>query len=184
MLRQALAACRRSADSPHSALATQLHELLQLAAPSCCECRHRRSYAAESTITPHPEVNPAPSERVVSLVDGVENLSVKELVWFNKLLQERLGITDAELGIGVPMAQAAPAPVAGADAAAAPAEEAAPEKTEFAVVIEGYEASAKIKIIKEVRALLPGLGLKEGKEMVCTTLRLQCTASCVLKSRR
>lgn len=40
------------------------------------------------------------------------------------------------------------------------------EKTAFDVRLVSYDASIKIKIIKEVRALVPGLGLKEAKELV------------------
>ena len=45
------------------------------------------------------------------------------------------------------------------------AEEAAAVKTAFDVKIEKYDAAAKIKIIKEVRAMTD-LGLKEAKELV------------------
>ena len=38
------------------------------------------------------------------------------------------------------------------------------EQTEFAVKLEGYDAAAKIKVIKEVRAITD-LGLKEAKEL-------------------
>ncbi len=51
---------------------------------------------------------------------------------------------------------------------AAPAAEAAPkeeEKTEFDVKLTGFDAAAKIKVIKEVRAMT-SLGLKEAKELV------------------
>mmetsp|Transcript_1257 Transcript_1257/g.1611 ORF Transcript_1257/g.1611 Transcript_1257/m.1611 type:complete len:236 (+) Transcript_1257:35-742(+) len=44
-------------------------------------------------------------------------------------------------------------------------EEKKDEKTAFDVKLVGYEASSKIKVIKEVRTIL-GLGLKEAKEMV------------------
>lgn len=58
------------------------------------------------------------------------------------------------------------APVAGAGAGpAAVEEEAAPEKTEFTVRLDKFDAGAKIKIIKEVRAIT-GLGLKQAKELV------------------
>jgi hypothetical protein len=61
------------------------------------------------------------------------------------------------------------APAGGAAPAAAPepAAEAAPvvEKTVFTVKLDKYDAAAKIKLIKEVRAIT-GLGLKEAKEMV------------------
>jgi large subunit ribosomal protein L7/L12 len=36
----------------------------------------------------------------------------------------------------------------------------------FDVKLIGYDASIKLKIIKEIRAILPGLGLKEAKELV------------------
>ena len=61
------------------------------------------------------------------------------------------------------------APAAGGQAAAAdaaPAEEEAPkEKTHYDVELTEFDAASKIKLIKEVRALL-GLGLKEAKECV------------------
>ena len=52
------------------------------------------------------------------------------------------------------------APAAGGEAAA-PAE----EKTDFDVKLTGFDDKAKIKVIKEVRALT-GLGLKEAKAAV------------------
>ena len=57
-------------------------------------------------------------------------------------------------------AAAMAAPAAGA---AAPAAE---EKTEFEVVLKEVDASAKIKIIKAVREVVEGLGLKEAKDIV------------------
>jgi ribosomal protein L7/L12 len=118
---------------------------------------------------PDPDGNPEPSANVLKIVDAIEDLSVKEFVWFNKLLQERLGITDADLGIGVPMAMPMAAAPAEAQTGGAAKEEEKKEKTEFDVLIEGYEAPSKIKIIKEVRSMVPGLGLKEGKELVRQT---------------
>lgn len=59
---------------------------------------------------------------------------------------------------GMMPAAAGPAPAA----AAAPVEE---EKTEFDVKLTGFDAAAKIKVIKEVRAMT-SLGLKEAKELV------------------
>ena len=48
---------------------------------------------------------------------------------------------------------------------AAAKEEKKPEKTVFEIKLESYEASAKIKIIKEVRGFTD-LGLKEAKDLV------------------
>jgi ribosomal protein L7/L12 len=36
----------------------------------------------------------------------------------------------------------------------------------FDVKLMGYDSSIKLKVIKEIRAILPGLGLKEAKELV------------------
>jgi large subunit ribosomal protein L7/L12 len=90
-------------------------------------------------------------------------------VWLNRILKDRLGITDADLGIGMAPVAAAAAPAAGEQAAAPEAAQAAEEKKEFTVVIEGYDAAAKIKIIKELRAVVPELGLKEAKALVRTS---------------
>ena len=59
----------------------------------------------------------------------------------------------------------AAAPVAAAGAAA-PAAAAAEEKTEFDVVLTGFDAAKKVAIIKAVREVVPGLGLKEAKDIV------------------
>jgi large subunit ribosomal protein L7/L12 len=61
-------------------------------------------------------------------------------------------------------------PAAGAVAVAAVGPGAAvaekpPEQTEFAVILEGYDAAKKINVIKIVREIT-GLGLKEAKDLV------------------
>ena len=55
--------------------------------------------------------------------------------------------------------------VQGAAGGAAAAEEVAEEKTIFDLKLVGFDAKAKIKVIKEVRSIA-GLGLKEAKELV------------------
>ena len=52
-----------------------------------------------------------------------------------------------------------------ADEAAAAAAAAVPVKTTFDLKLVGFDAAAKIKVIKEIRAIA-NLGLKEAKEMV------------------
>ena len=84
------------------------------------------------------------------LIDAIKELSVLELNDLVKACEEEFGVSAAA---GVVVA------AAGAGAAA---EE---EKTEFDVVLEPVDASAKIKAIKVVREIT-GLGLKEAKEMV------------------
>ena len=50
-------------------------------------------------------------------------------------------------------------------AAAAAEEDAVVEQTSFDVILTAFDASTKIKVIKEVRAVT-SLGLKEAKELV------------------
>lgn len=83
----------------------------------------------------------------------IEKLSVIELAELVKALEEKFGVSAAA-------AVVAGGPVAGA----APAEE-AEEKTEFDVVLKDAGAN-KIKVIKAVREIIPGLGLKEAKDIV------------------
>lgn len=87
------------------------------------------------------------------LLSAIESMTVLELAELVKAMEEKFGVSAA-----APVAVAA-APAAGA---AAPAEE---EKTEFDVILK--EAGAdKIKVIKVVREIVSGLGLKEAKELV------------------
>ena len=90
------------------------------------------------------------SEKITALIEEVKNLSVLELSELVKALEEEFGVSAA--------AMAAPA----ANTAAA---EAAEEKTEFDVVLEGFDAAAKIKVIKIVREVT-GLGLADAKAAV------------------
>ena len=80
------------------------------------------------------------------------NLTVKEVSELADILKEEYGIEPAA---------AAPVAVAGG---AAPAADAADEKTEFTVVLKAAGGSklAVVKLVKE----LTGLGLKEAKELV------------------
>ena len=88
------------------------------------------------------------------LITAIGEMTVLELADLVKALEEKFGVSAA-----APVAVAS-APAAAA--AAAPAE----EKTEFDVVLKGCDASAKLKVIKAVREVGEGLGLKEAKELV------------------
>jgi large subunit ribosomal protein L7/L12 len=92
--------------------------------------------------------------KMEEFVSYIENMTVLELSKLVKTLEERLGVSAA-----APVAVAA-APAAGA-AAAAPAE----EKTEFDVILAGFDAAKKVAVIKEVRGIT-GLGLIEAKAIV------------------
>ena len=79
-------------------------------------------------------------------------MTVLELADLVKALEEKFGVSAA-------------APVAVAAGPAAGAAAAAEEKTEFDVVLTDVGAE-KIKVIKAVREVVSGLGLKEAKELV------------------
>ena len=90
------------------------------------------------------------SEKITALIEEVKGLTVLELSELVHALEDEFGVSAA--------AMAAPA----AGGAAAPAAE---EKTEFDVVLAGFDAAAKIKVIKVVREIT-GLGLADAKAMV------------------
>ena len=90
------------------------------------------------------------SEKITALIEEVKGLTVLELAELVHALEDEFGVSAA--------AMAAPA----AGGAAAPAAE---EKTEFDVVLAGFDAAAKIKVIKVVREIT-GLGLADAKAMV------------------
>ena len=143
----------RASNSGRSIMLAVLRTARRLAPAAARSCRQRRMTA------------PAASEKVEKICDDVCQLNVLELKEFLDLFKERAGLSDADLqggggGGGVVQVAAAAAP-----AAAAPAEAAAEEKEFFDIKLTSFDAKAKIKVIKEVRALT-GLGLKEAKEVV------------------
>jgi large subunit ribosomal protein L7/L12 len=89
------------------------------------------------------------SEKITALIEEVKGLTVLELSELVHALEEEFGVSAAAMA----------APAAGA---AAPAAE---EKTEFDVVLAGFDAAAKIKVIKAVREIT-GQGLAEAKATV------------------
>jgi large subunit ribosomal protein L7/L12 len=87
------------------------------------------------------------------LLDAFKELTLLELSEFVKAFEETFDVTAA-------------APVAVAAAGAAPAAaEAAEEQSEFDVILEGA-GEKKIGVIKVVREIVSGLGLKEAKDLV------------------
>jgi len=90
------------------------------------------------------------------IVDELSGLTVLEVAELVKSLESKWGVSAA-----APVAVAAAGGGGGA-AAAAPAAEA---KTEFDIVLTDSGAN-KIGVIKEVRTVVPGLGLAEAKKLV------------------
>ena len=83
-------------------------------------------------------------------IAAIESMTVLELNDLVKALEEKFGVSAA-----------APVAVAAVAGPAAPAE----EQTEFDVILADA-GSEKIKVIKAVREIVSGLGLKEAKEFV------------------
>ena len=82
------------------------------------------------------------SEKVTAMIEEIKGLTVLELSELVHALEEEFGVSAA--------AMAAPA---------------AEEKTSFDVVLTGFDAAAKIKVIKVVREIT-GQGLAEAKAAV------------------
>jgi large subunit ribosomal protein L7/L12 len=85
------------------------------------------------------------------LIQEVESMTVLDLAGLVKALEDRFGVSASAVA-------AAGAPAAGG----APAVE---EKTEFDVVLAEAGAN-KLNVIKAVREVVAGLGLKEAKDLV------------------
>lgn len=90
---------------------------------------------------------------VEELLETFGNMTLLELSDFVKKFEEKFEVTAA-----------APVAVAAVGGAAAPAE-AAEEQDEFDVILEGA-GDKKIQVIKVVREIVSGLGLKEAKDLV------------------
>jgi large subunit ribosomal protein L7/L12 len=88
------------------------------------------------------------------LLDVFKNMTVLELNDFLKAFEDEFGVTAA-----APVAVAAAMPAGEAPGAAAE------EQDEFDVILLAA-GDKKIQVIKEVRSLVSGLGLKEAKDLV------------------
>ncbi len=97
----------------------------------------------------------AASTKVQELFEALKGLTLLELKQLADMFKEEFGVTAA-----------APVAVAAAPTAAPAAETAAvEEKTEFKVILKAA-GDQKLQVIKAVREVVPGLGLKEAKDLV------------------
>jgi large subunit ribosomal protein L7/L12 len=94
---------------------------------------------------------------LAKIVDDLSKLTVLEAAELAKMLEDKWGVSAAA---PVAFAPGAAAPGA-AGGAAAPAE----EQTEFTVILKSG-GDKKLNVIKEVRSIVSGLGIKEAKELV------------------
>ncbi|MEJ7613755.1 50S ribosomal protein L7/L12 [Fervidibacter sacchari] len=99
----------------------------------------------------------AASTKVQELFEALKGLTLLELKQLVDLFKEEFGVTAA-----APVAVAAPVPAAAPAAEAAAAVE---EKTEFKVILKAV-GDQKLQVIKAIREVVPGLGLKEAKDLV------------------
>ena len=90
-------------------------------------------------------------EQVKEYLSG---LTVLELADLTKELEAAWGVTAS-----------APMMMGGMVAPAAETEK-AEEKTEFNVILKSVAADKRVSVIKEIRNIVPALGLKEAKELV------------------
>lgn len=88
-----------------------------------------------------------------AIAEQLVNLTVKEVSELAGIMKDEYGIEPAAAAVAVA------APGAGGGEG-----EAAPEQTEFDVILNSAGA-AKLKVVKEVKNLL-GVGLKEAKDLV------------------
>lgn len=112
---------------------------------------------------------PPPPEKISKIADEISSLTLLEVADLSNLLGNKLQMKDMPMvfpmmpGMGFSLPGMGGA---GGGAAAPAAEEKKEEKTAFDLKLEaGFDAAAKIKVIKEVRSFTD-LGLKEAKELV------------------
>ena len=92
---------------------------------------------------------------LAKIADQLSALTVLEAAELTKLLEEKWGVSAA-----------APVAVAGVAAAGGDAGGAAAEAKDAFDIVLVNSGDKKINVIKEVRAAVPSLGLKEAKDMV------------------
>ncbi|GMI76940.1 hypothetical protein like AT4G36420 [Hibiscus trionum] len=120
------------------------------------------------TTPPQESAKQAPSEQVSKIVDELSGLTLLEVMDLTEVLRQKLGVKEMPImavmmpgmGFGGAMRGAGKGGAAGAGKG-----EEKEEKTAFDVKLEGFDAAAKIKVIKEVRGFTD-LGLKEAKDLV------------------
>ncbi|KAG8659963.1 50S ribosomal protein L7/L12 [Manihot esculenta] len=110
---------------------------------------------------------PATSDKVAALVDEISQLTLLEISDLTEVLRNKLDIKEMPvMAVMMPgMGFSGVKGVAKGGAGAAAKGEEKVEKTVFDVKLEGFDAAAKIKVIKEVRGFTD-LGLKEAKDLV------------------
>ena len=97
------------------------------------------------------------SAKTDEILESLKTLSLLEASELVKQIEEAFGVSAAASAGAVVMAAPGAAGGGGGDAAE--------EKTEFDVILESFDAAAKIKVLKAVREAT-GLGLADAKGLV------------------
>ncbi|CAN4079459.1 unnamed protein product [Withania somnifera] len=107
------------------------------------------------------------SERVSAIVNEISGLTLLEVSDLGEVLRKKMGIEEMPvMAVMMPGMGFSVGGMKGKGAAAVGKTEEKAEKTVFDLKLEGgFDAGAKIKIIKEVRSFTD-LGLKEAKDLV------------------
>jgi large subunit ribosomal protein L7/L12 len=119
----------------------------------------------EMPILPLPPLDGRAPPHIEKLADDMLNLTMLEMHELINMVQHHFGWTDDELDIFAVDGSVGGGGGGAGAAGQAEAEQVPEEKTSFDLKLESYDEKAKIKVIKEVRAIA-GLGLKEAKELV------------------
>ncbi|KAI8803390.1 60S ribosomal protein L7/L12 [Cladochytrium replicatum] len=107
----------------------------------------------------------ASTEKISQLTEQIAGLTLIETNELVEALKMRLNIQQ----ISMPQVAAAPQVVAAAPAAAPAEAEPAPppkEKNEVKVKLEKIDETAKAKVIREIKTIIPGMNLVEAKKFV------------------
>eukprot|EP00795_Rhopilema_esculentum_P009420 gene9420-17135_t len=144
------------------ASAVQTFDMMHRALRRTPSLSFARSCCAAADAMPLPGKDGQPkvyTGKIQNIVNEISKLTLGEVSDLNSLLKETLNIQDA------PMMSAA------AMMAAPAAQEAEPEpqkeeQTEFTIKLTKFDDGSKIKLIKEIKALLPEMNLVQAKKFV------------------
>eukprot|EP01102_Stenamoeba_stenopodia_P004485 TRINITY_DN14780_c0_g2_i1.p1 TRINITY_DN14780_c0_g2~~TRINITY_DN14780_c0_g2_i1.p1 ORF type:complete len:201 (-),score=58.27 TRINITY_DN14780_c0_g2_i1:126-728(-) len=143
------------------------------ASPLACLNLNKRStrlFASQPQEDENPLLKLEIPEHVNKLADQILGLPAMDAGLLFEAIRRKAGLpADFEKSMSFSAGPGGPAPAAAAQeaAAAAPAAEEKPaEKTSFTVKLISFDEASKFKVLKEIRALKPGMQLMESKALI------------------
>ncbi|XP_031570568.1 39S ribosomal protein L12, mitochondrial-like [Actinia tenebrosa] len=122
---------------------------------------NKRSRGLSNLAAPEPDdAEKQYPEHIKRIVEDISKLTILEVSELNQLLKTTLKIEDVPM---MAMGAMAPGP---AKEGETEEPEKAPEPTEFTVKLAGFDDTAKVKLIKEIKNLIPGMNLVQAKKFV------------------